>query len=382
MKDKKIRFLICPLDWGLGHATRSAAIANILINRDHDVIFAASGKAYDFLEQEFPRNEVINFPSFRISYAKGCLTILKIFLKLPVILFHILKEHHQVKKLIRENNIDIVVSDNRLGLWNKNTYTIYITHQTRVLLTGLFKPFEGLLAFLMKTLFINHFNECWIPDLEKDNGLTGKLSHSTVIKPPCRHLGWTSRFQYVHTGTSIETSPVLAIVSGPEPGRTRFEQKIIQALASINMEAIVLRGVPAGTTAIKVPENVRVYNHLDSARLKYLMQKAEFIISRSGYSTIMDLMYMKKPAILIPTPGQTEQLYLARHLKNKPLPFVFVNEKDLDLKRQVKNLKIKQASSKFPSSSSGLEEEIENFEHALLTKLLEKNDQGSNHEPQ
>ena len=43
------------------------------------------------------------------------------------------------------------------------------------------------------------------------------------------------------------------------------------------------------------------------------------IFCRSGYSTIMDLSKLGKKAILIPTPGQTEQEYLAKHLKKRKI---------------------------------------------------------------
>jgi len=38
------------------------------------------------------------------------------------------------------------------------------------------------------------------------------------------------------------------------------------------------------------------------------------VISRSGYTTIMDLAVLEKKAYFIPTPGQNEQEYLAKRL--------------------------------------------------------------------
>ena len=345
----------------MGHATRSAAIANVLIEHQHDVVFAASGKAYDFLKQEYPRHELIYFPSFKISYSKSSFTTLKIFLKLPVILYHIFKEHKKARELTHQKTIDVLVSDNRLGLWGKNYYSVYITHQTRISLPGAFKPFESLLAFLMKSMFINRFDECWIPDMK--DGLSGKLSNSMIINPPCRHLGWVSRFTHLNPVKDIKPGRALAIISGPEPCRTYFEKKVIQALESVNMEAILLRGLPSDNSTIDVAGNIRVYNHLDSGRLKYLIQEAEFIIARSGYSTIMDLMHEHTPAILVPTPGQTEQLYLARHLAGKALPFVFAEENKLDLKIQLKELNRKKASSTATISACNPEKAIIEFEN-------------------
>jgi UDP-N-acetylglucosamine:LPS N-acetylglucosamine transferase len=41
------------------------------------------------------------------------------------------------------------------------------------------------------------------------------------------------------------------------------------------------------------------------------------VISRAGYSSIMELASLQKPAILVATPGQTEQEYLAERLSKK-----------------------------------------------------------------
>jgi predicted glycosyltransferase len=43
------------------------------------------------------------------------------------------------------------------------------------------------------------------------------------------------------------------------------------------------------------------------------------VLSRAGYSTIMDLLKLGKRAILVPTPGQTEQEYLGHYLSGKQM---------------------------------------------------------------
>lgn len=60
------------------------------------------------------------------------------------------------------------------------------------------------------------------------------------------------------------------------------------------------------------------------------IERSAFIISRSGYTTIMDLVKLGHPALLIPTPGQTEQEYLAKHLLEKKF-FNCLLQKDISL---------------------------------------------------
>ena len=51
--------------------------------------------------------------------------------------------------------------------------------------------------------------------------------------------------------------------------------------------------------------------------LNKLICESAFVICRSGYSTIMELMASEKNASLVPTPGQAEQEYLAKYLSGK-----------------------------------------------------------------
>ena len=60
------------------------------------------------------------------------------------------------------------------------------------------------------------------------------------------------------------------------------------------------------------------------------MAEARLVIARSGYSTVMDLARMDKRALLIPTPGQTEQEYLGRYLAGKGWA-ICVRQKDFSL---------------------------------------------------
>jgi predicted glycosyltransferase len=66
---------------------------------------------------------------------------------------------------------------------------------------------------------------------------------------------------------------------------------------------------------------IKVFNHLPADELRQEIERAEWVISRCGYSTIMDLVALQKKALLIPTPAQTEQEYLAAYLHRKHIAF-------------------------------------------------------------
>jgi predicted glycosyltransferase len=69
--------------------------------------------------------------------------------------------------------------------------------------------------------------------------------------------------------------------------------------------------MPGSNSLKNNSENITWHNYLHDDELKEILLHSEKIICRSGYSTIMDLIRLNKGALLIPTPGQTEQEYLA-----------------------------------------------------------------------
>ena len=179
MKEKK-RILVAPLNWGLGHATRCIPIINELIKCNFEPVIATDGIALDLLRKEFPEIEAIELPSYNITYSKnGFLFKLKILLSTPKILSTTIKEHKKAEQLVDKLNINGIISDNRLGFHSKKVPSIFITHQLHVL--------SGITTWISSKihhLFINRYNECWIPDYKDKNNLSGVLGHNVELNIP------------------------------------------------------------------------------------------------------------------------------------------------------------------------------------------------------
>ena len=111
-----------------------------------------------------------------------------------------------------------------------------------------------------------------------------------------------------------------------------LEEKIITDIAHYTGTATIVRGLPGKDSLIPSTNMIKFYNHLSSAELNNEMLEAEYIISRSGYSTIMDSMKLQKKSILIPTPGQTEQEYLGKYLMEKGI-IVCLTQKEFSLNK-------------------------------------------------
>lgn len=329
MESRK-NILICPLEWGLGHASRMIPVADELISRGHNVIFAAGEELLKFADSELPGCKKVKFPGFRPQYSGRLPQYISVLLHMPVLIYEIVREHRRLEKIIQEHSVDIVISDNRFGLWNKKVRTAYITHQLRIPFPGIFRFLEPA-GLLLHRYIIRKYDFCLIPDLPGDKNLSGRLSHSTKLPGNERYIGILSRF----SGISINDNPektahrIVALLSGPEPQRSILEKKLSAVLNENSRCGIILRGLPGKEASVFRSGNIDYYNHLPPEEFKNLVLSASAIICRSGYSTIMDLTALGRSALLIPTPGQTEQEYLAEYLSQKGL-FSCISQKKLD----------------------------------------------------
>jgi uncharacterized protein (TIGR00661 family) len=238
--------------------------------------------------------------------------VLKILLQLPKILFSIWREHLWIKKLVEEDAIDAIISDNRLGMSSKKIPSIYITHQLYIK-TG--NTFTEKIAQRIHYHYIKNYNKCWVPDYEED-GLAGMLSHPKKVPTNVEFIGPLSRLIPLQN-----TEPVydlLILLSGPEPQRSIFENQIIAQLKSFSGSVFLARGLPNEKDNLNLNSKfIKVVNHIGGEDLNKVLSQSKLIIARCGYTTVMDLAAIKKTALLIPTPGQTEQEYLAKYLSEK-----------------------------------------------------------------
>jgi len=317
----KLRILVAPLDWGLGHATRCIPIIRELLARSCDVWLAGEAVQKELLKTEFPNLTFLDLPGYRIRYAKTKKGLLwKMIRQGPRLRRAIQQENLWLKKAVKQYSFDAIISDNRYGLYHSKIPCVFITHQLCIK-TSMGKWTEKILQ-KRNYRYINRFSECWVPDLpagqagfEGENNLAGDLSHPDK-KPAVsiKYIGLLSRFSHYPLGDGSKKGHLLVILSGPEPQRSILEERIINEISHYNGTAVIVRGLPGYSSLIPSTNMIFFYNHLASKELNDEMQKAEYIISRSGYSTVMDIVTLQKKSILIPTPGQTEQEYLGEYL--------------------------------------------------------------------
>jgi len=326
------KVLLCPLDWGIGHATRCVPVIHKLREAGMEVVIATDNRPFAFLRKEFPDLRIIRFPGRKVRYPKGAGMVRKMILTAPAFLMSIIQEHRKLLKIVEETGADIVISDNRFGCWHPKKPSVFITHQLEIQIPSSMGFLQPLLRRIIHS-YIRRYDECWIPDFEPHRGIAGNLSHPVKIPSNSYYIGILSRFSLKKMEIEDAGTPeydLMVMLSGPEPQRTVLEEKIMNQLRNISLQAVIVRGVTESNDTSTVDGHIRIFSHLEPSLMQHLMKKAAMIVSRSGYSTIMDVITLGKPAIFIPTPGQTEQEYLARYLMDKKI-FFSMPQKNFDL---------------------------------------------------
>ncbi|MEO6167244.1 MAG: glycosyltransferase [Chitinophagales bacterium] len=329
------KILVAPLNWGLGHATRVIPIICELIDHEADVIIAADGLALELLRKEFPQLRWIRLPCFEIQYHEKRSLLLQLLLQLPKFIRSIFAEQKQLDKIITEERIHAVIADNRYGLHSKKIPSVFITHQTGIIIPGIFKWIEPFLNRI-NHLMISKFDVCWIPDFEGENNLSGELSHKYNLPENATFIGPLSRFSYREESSKYD---LVIVLSGPEPQRTVIERILVEQVnhfihqQNSSFMVLLVRGIPEGSNHFTVLDlNFSQVDFLPAKELNAVILASKMILSRPGYSTIMDLASLGSKAVFIPTPGQTEQEYLAEYLMKKKI-FYAENQESFNLPR-------------------------------------------------
>jgi uncharacterized protein (TIGR00661 family) len=299
------KIIVAPLNWGLGHATRCIPIIQGLLDNGYEPIIASDGVALELLKKEFPKVVSFELPSYDIQYAqKGKNFKWKMLAQLPKIISTVKKERRKINKILDAYNFDGIISDNRLGVYSKEVPCVFITHQLNVL-TGN----TSWITTKLHAKYIKKFNECWVPDVENGQNLSGKLGHPTEMIKNVKYIGPLSRLCKKPMPIKYD---LMVLLSGPEPQRTILEKKIIDELKNYPKKVVFIKGLVEKIQTKETIGAITYYNFMNSSELETTFNESNHILCRSGYTTVMDLAKLNKKAFFIPTPGQYEQEYLAK----------------------------------------------------------------------
>lgn len=315
--------LIAPLDWGLGHVTRCITLITAFKQLKWNVIVATNETGKIVLQKEFDAIAIVDLKGYEIEYANNPKKFaIKMIAQIPKIIAAIKFEQEWLQQFLNTNSVDLIISDNRFGFYSPQVKSIFITHQLQIK-----TPYTWLDKMVQKLNYnyINKFNQCWVVDTAGELNAAGILSHPAKLpKIKTTYLGLLSRFQLQKTAT--KKYDYCIVLSGPEPQRTILENVILKELHQLHGAILLVRGKPKTDEQFDLNDNVIVKNHLAGKALQQAFEESEYIIARSGYTTVMEILSLQKKAILIPTPGQTEQEYLGEQLHQRHLCFSAVQK--------------------------------------------------------
>ncbi len=308
--------LIAPLDWGLGHTTRCVPILHRLVETGHRPVFAGTEWQQDYIRKTLPGLETLQLPGYDIRYNQpGERFAFAMLRQVPGLLARVRAEHNWLKELLQRRSFDGVISDNRYGLFHKGLPSVILTHQLRIQ-TGMGARADGLLQSVHYRM-LQRFDQIWVPDIEENGGLGGSLSHPDRLPKNCRYIGLLSQMDTAPVGGAAPG--LLVLLSGPEPQRTVLSDQLWRQVVQRGERTYFVEGAEATRRPEDIPGHIQYFGRLTRKALQPLLQAATGVWCRSGYSTLMDLMALGKQAVVIPTPGQTEQEYLGSSLHEKGL---------------------------------------------------------------
>ena len=326
----KVIYAVC--SWGLGHATRSLPVIRKLIKENNELTIISHGRSLELLKKELGENlqyfEIEDYPMLLSETSRQFMV--KSVVYWPSFVRGLIKGFRKLKKILEKKKFDLIISDARYDMYSRNIPSFFISHQMRIMNPLRFKRFEkGSENFNL--FFFKRFHGVIVPDY-KNNDLSGDLSHNLVKidENKLHYVGVLSDFKKKKIKKDID---YLISISGPEPQRTILEEKLLPQVKNLDGNIVITLG-KTEKKAIINQHNIKTCSFLPKDKREDLLNRANLVVSRSGYSTIMDLGVVGCKALMTPTPGQIEQVYLANYHNSKGT-FYSVNQDKIDLEKDV-----------------------------------------------
>ncbi|SHM85374.1 conserved hypothetical protein [Fibrobacter sp. UWR3] len=338
-----MKILVAPLDWGLGHATRCVPVIREFLAQGAEVELAVVKANAGFFREVFPELRQRVAPGYNVVYPKYGFNMALWLLKNSAHLNAVMRyEHRYAEEMVERHGYDVLFSDNRFAFYSGKALSIYMTHQRRIAFPPALVALEGI-GIRWHRARMRNFDEVWVPDVETAPGYAGALSHLPAHgqqvtgggrdsrgerdsfgvggAPAVRFVGPLSRFDTPCSGASRVAGSlnagmyrVVAVISGVEPARTQFENRLRDILRDVPGEHLMILGKPQAPRRHWTEGNIEFVTHLPTGEFACAVRNADWVISRGGYSTVMDMAYLGAKCIFVPTPGQYEQVVLARDL--------------------------------------------------------------------
>jgi len=327
----KVIYAVC--SWGLGHATRSLPVIRKLIKEGNEVTIISEGRSLELLRKELGDGvsdyiSIIDYPILLSENARQFMA--KSVVYWPLFIHRLNIGLSTLTKILKNKKCDLIISDARYDMYSKKIPSFFISHQMRIMNPLRINMFERG-SELFNLFFFKRFRGILVPDFKADS-LSGDLSHNLnrIDEDKLNYVGVLSDFKKKDFKKDID---YFLSISGPEPQRSMFEKKLLDQIDGLSGKIVVTLGKTETLDQFKDRE-IETYSFLSKEKREEFLNRSKCVISRSGYSTILDLSVIGTKALMVPTPGQTEQEYLADY-HNKKRFFHCVKQDKLELKKDL-----------------------------------------------
>jgi len=326
----KMIYGVC--SWGLGHATRSLPVIRKLIEEDNEITIISHGRSLQLLKNELGKNleyiEISDYPMLLSENSRQFMA--KSLIYWPIFVSQLRRGWKKLKKNLEHKKYDAIISDARYEIYNRKVPSFFISHQMRIMNPMRIKFLEKG-SEIFNLFFFRRYAGVIVPDYKDDN-LSGDLSHNLnkIDEKKLHYVGALSDFKKKQTKKDID---YLISISGPEPQRTMLQEKLLSKVDQLKGNIVITLGKTEGKDKIK-KKNIQTFSFLSKKDREDFLNRSKLVISRSGYSTILDLSVIGTKALMIPTPGQIEQEYLAKY-HNSIKTFYCVNQSNINLAKDV-----------------------------------------------
>ncbi|WP_159038334.1 glycosyltransferase [Brumimicrobium mesophilum] len=299
-----------PLNWGLGHVCRTIPIIKWLLDNKNEIIICCDANQEQFYRNYFPEIWYVPHEGYPFKFNGNGNWTLDILKNIGSLHSFLKDEKRRVAELVEKFNPDLILSDQRFGFISKSVKSIIISHQLNL-------PVQkwNILAKIWNRILLSAFDEIWVPDTASQK-YSGKLSNGKYKNK--YFIGTCTRFcesKKEYQPNKKAQFRYLGIVSGPTPYNQQLLELLIEKLKQSSEKSTII--VPTELYHDQLKEsNINIISAPNHVIFAQLLKNSKTVISRAGYTTIMDLVETQNEAILIPTPGQVEQEYLYELHKN------------------------------------------------------------------
>ncbi|HEX5353552.1 MAG TPA: glycosyltransferase [Rhodanobacteraceae bacterium] len=326
------RILYGVYHWGLGHATRSLGPIRALVERgDHVIVMMQPGPGMHLLQSEL--GDACEYFPFRDTPAPfsryPAVFYLRMTASMPWVLAGYRREHRMAEKLVAERHLDCVISDSRFGVSSRAVPSYCIFHSIHQVVPFFSGLTQRLTEWGQRNL-LKGFTKILIPDVEENGGLSGWLGHDPDFDWGDGRLVYVGPLASIRRMDVDQDIDVFFSVSGIEPQRGLLERLVLESLPRLSGRIVVTLGQPRNGTGCREIAGATVYDYLDRQRQSEMLNRAKLVMTRSGYTTLMELAELGRKALFVATPGQSEQEYLARFHRDKGYVWS-VQQKHLDM---------------------------------------------------